>query len=241
MYAKINDIQLYYQIYGEGKPLLMMHGNGQNHQDLDKMIHYFAKNYQVIVPDTRAHGRSEVGSVPLDYELLADDMLALLDFLDVTSYHVVGYSDGGIIALIMGIKQPDRQLNGAVIGANYDVGQVRTLSNLFCQAGYYLCRALAGVSSFFKKYRERLRLMAFYPRIERLDLAKIRAPFLAIIGEQDLFISVEETQKLTASLAKGTMEVVKGGTHFLPMQNPQILNRLIDQFLTNKGVQACSR
>ncbi len=219
----------------------MMHGNGQDHQDLERMISYFAKSYQVIVPDTRAHGRSEVGNVPLDYELLADDMLALLDFLAISSYHVVGYSDGGIIALIMGIKQPDRQLNGAVIGANYNIEQIRSFSNLICQMGYYLCRVLAGVSSFFKKYRERLRLMAFYPRIKRLDLAKIKAPFLTIIGERDLFISIEETRKMTTALTKGTMKVVKGGTHFLPMQNPQILNRLIDQFLNRKGVQACSR
>ncbi len=97
-YAPVNDIQMYYAVYGQGEPLIMLHG-GLGHSDVwGNQIPVFAQHFKVITADSRGHGRSTRSSQPYSYALMASDVLALMDYLKIDKASIVGWSDGGIIA-----------------------------------------------------------------------------------------------------------------------------------------------
>src|ERR1700722_15879118 len=100
-YYAIRVFNMYCEIYGEGEPLLMTHGNGGNISAFRKNIAYFAKKYKVIVADSRAQGKSTDNGDSLSFEMMADDLSALLDVLQIKKSYVIGWSDGGINVLLL--------------------------------------------------------------------------------------------------------------------------------------------
>ena len=116
--VEVNGIKLHYETYGQGTPLLMIHGNGGSIAHLGYQIEAFAPRYQVIVADSRGHGQSEMGPGRLTYEHQAEDLNALLDHLHLKSAYVLGWSDGGILGLLLAIHHPDKVAKLAIMGAN---------------------------------------------------------------------------------------------------------------------------
>lgn len=102
----IRGFNMYYEIYGTGKPLLIIHGNGGSIKDFSKQIPYFEKEYKVILADSRAQGKSTDTKDSLDYNMMADDLNALLNHLKLDSCFVIGWSDGGINGLLLAIRHP---------------------------------------------------------------------------------------------------------------------------------------
>ncbi|MBC1285785.1 alpha/beta hydrolase [Listeria booriae] len=229
MKAYVNGIELSYHIYGSGEPLVLLHGNGQSHGALKRQIDFFRKRYQVIAVDSRGHGKSELGFRPLDFQVMALDILCLLDFLKIDTYRVIGYSDGGIIALEMAIYQPKRQKQMVVIGTNYDANQIKWWANIFSVVGYFFASLLTPLSFFFRRIKAQMGLMIFYPHIKEEELANISAPMLAIVGEYDV-ISRDDTKKMVDSVQRGEMAVIHNGTHFLIRQKPRELHDIIASF-----------
>src|SRR5881398_4270563 len=117
-YANIRGFKMYYETYGEGEPLLIIHGNGGSINNFLYQIPYFSKSYKVIVADSRAQGKSADNGDSLSYEMMADDLNALLDSLHLDSCYVIGWSDGGINGLLLAIRHPDKVKKLAVTGAN---------------------------------------------------------------------------------------------------------------------------
>jgi len=117
-YAKIRGINMYYETYGKGEPLLIIHGNGGSINNFLYQVPYFSKNYKVILADSRAQGKSVDAGDSLSYEMMADDLNALLDNLHLDSCYVIGWSDGGINGLLLAIRHPDKVKKLAVTGAN---------------------------------------------------------------------------------------------------------------------------
>ncbi|HEY8782908.1 MAG TPA: alpha/beta hydrolase [Mucilaginibacter sp.] len=117
-YADIRGFKMYYETYGTGEPLLIIHGNGGSINNFLYQIPYFAKNYQVITADSRAQGKSVDPTDSLSYEMMTDDLNALLDNLHLKSCYVIGWSDGGINGLLLAIRHPDKVKKLAVTGAN---------------------------------------------------------------------------------------------------------------------------
>ena len=105
-FAKVNGISLYYEIRGDGPPLLLIHGNGGSIERVRCQIEYFSRSRRVIVADSRAHGRSDSGAGRLTYEQIADDLSALLGELKIDASDLWGHSDGGIVALLLAIRHP---------------------------------------------------------------------------------------------------------------------------------------
>jgi hypothetical protein len=103
-YADIRGFKMYYETYGKGEPLLIIHGNGGSIKDFLYQIPYFAKNYQVIIADSRAQGKSVDPTDSLSYEMMTDDLNALLDKLNLKACYTIGWSDGGINGLLMAIQ-----------------------------------------------------------------------------------------------------------------------------------------
>ena len=101
-----DGVKLYYEVYGTGEPLLLVHGNGGSIADLTAQIEHFRKRYKVIAMDSRDQGRSSDSPEKITYEKMTDDLAALLDHLKITQVNVLGWSDGGIEALLLGIRHP---------------------------------------------------------------------------------------------------------------------------------------
>jgi pimeloyl-ACP methyl ester carboxylesterase len=107
-YFDSRRFKMYYETYGSGEPLLIIHGNGGSIKDFTNQVPFFAKNYKVILADSRAQGRSIDNGDSLSYEMMTDDLNALLDHLHLDSCYVIGWSDGGIHGLLLAIRNPDK-------------------------------------------------------------------------------------------------------------------------------------
>ena len=117
-YYNIRGIKMYCEIYGDGKPLLLIHGNNGSIKSFEHNIPYFAARYKVIVVDSRAQGNSKDSGGSLTFEMMADDEAALLDALKIDSAYVIGWSDGGINALLLAMRHPEKVIKLAATGAN---------------------------------------------------------------------------------------------------------------------------
>ena len=117
-YYSLRGFKMYAETYGQGIPVLLVHGNGGSISSFDHTIPYFSKKYKVIAADSRAHGRSKDHSDSLSFEQMADDCAALLDSMHINKANVIGWSDGGIVGLLLAIRHPDKILNLASSGAN---------------------------------------------------------------------------------------------------------------------------
>src|SRR5688500_7595465 len=107
-YANVRGFKMYYEVYGAGEPLLFVHGNGGSINNFIHQVPFFAKKYKVILADSRAQGKSIDVSDSLTYEMMADDLNALLDHLKIDSCHVIGWSDGGINGLLLALRHPKK-------------------------------------------------------------------------------------------------------------------------------------
>ncbi|MGE5498487.1 MAG: alpha/beta fold hydrolase, partial [Syntrophothermus sp.] len=117
-FLTINGVKLYYEVYGNGAPLVLIHGNGGNIGYMRPQIEFFSKNYKVIIMDCRGRGKSELGKDSLTYIQMTKDIADLLNYLHLDSTYIVGRSDGGIIALLMAIYYPDKVKKAVAFAAN---------------------------------------------------------------------------------------------------------------------------
>ena len=117
-YYDVRGIKLYCEVYGQGEPLLMIHGNGGSMSAFSNNVPYFSKRYKVILVDSRAHGKSTDPKDSLSFEMMADDFSALLDAMHIKKTYVIGWSDGGINALLLAMRHPEKVIKLASTGAN---------------------------------------------------------------------------------------------------------------------------
>lgn len=117
-FAQVNGINMYYEVYGDGDPLLLIHGNGDDINAMRKQIAYFSEHYKVIAADSRGHGRTKNIGDSLTYTEMAADMNGFLGKLAIDSAYVIGQSDGAIIGLIMGYEFPRRVIKLAAMSPN---------------------------------------------------------------------------------------------------------------------------
>jgi len=118
-YADVNGIKVYYEIYGAGEPLLLLHGNSGSIENFVYQIPELSKHFRVIAVDSRAQGKSTDSDKEITYALMASDMSALIDKLNLGSVHVVGWSDGGIVGLELALAHPQQVKKLVTFGANY--------------------------------------------------------------------------------------------------------------------------
>jgi pimeloyl-ACP methyl ester carboxylesterase len=245
-YIDINDIRVYYETYGEGEPLLLLHGNGGSIENFLMQIPEFSKHFKVIAVDSRAQGRTSDSDKEISYALMASDMADLIDKLNLGSVNVVGWSDGGIIGIELAYAHPDKVKKLVTIGANYSNKNFEAHGDHIRMAAndtlVIRSRRLA------EKYRntlERLspspekipeirrklsKLMEKYPNFTEKQLEGIKTPTLVIVGDHDI-ISLDHTVSLFASLPHSELFVVPGATHIVPVEQPDLLNSVIVRFL----------
>jgi pimeloyl-ACP methyl ester carboxylesterase len=232
-YVAVNDIRIYYETYGSGPPVLVLHGGLGSLEAMHHQIRALAARRQVIAPDSRGHGRSTDSDAPLSYRLMADDMVKLLEALQLPRVDVVGWSDGGIIGLDLAMRHPERVGRLVVIGANFNPDGLKELPAAAAEApprpGFYR-RNAPDPAHWPVLYRKVVTMWRTQPQYTPEDLSRIRAPTLVIAGEFDI-IRPDHTDQLAKAIPGAEEAIIKGGTHLVPSQKPDIVNDLIASFL----------
>jgi pimeloyl-ACP methyl ester carboxylesterase len=236
-YADINGTRIYYETYGTGRPVLVVHGGLGAIELVHYQISALAASRFVIAPDSRAHGRSSDSNQPLSYDLMTEDMLKLLDKLNIAETDVVGCSDGGIIGLDLAMHHPERVRRLVAIGANYDVdglvdGELDNLSseeNIAPARDFY--KRIAPDPTHWQVFYEKLsEMQRTQPHFSVADLGTIKSPTLIIAGEFDA-IKRQHTDQLAKAIPGGREEIIKGATHAAPVLQPDTVNAHILKFL----------
>ncbi|HIR93422.1 MAG TPA: alpha/beta hydrolase [Candidatus Egerieimonas intestinavium] len=223
------DIQLHYEEYGQGEVLLLLHGNGESGEYFRNQIPYFSKKYRVIAVDTRGHGKSPRGAEPFTIRQFADDLKGFMDEKKIARAHLLGFSDGGNIAMVFALKYPSRVNRLILNGANLDGGGVKPSVQIPIIIGYGMASLCAKVSQKARANAEMLRLMVKDPNLKKEELAKIKSKTLVIAGTKDMI--KEKHTRLIAGNIPDCRLVFLPGDHFIAGKNPQAFNQTVGQFL----------
>jgi len=229
----INGFKMYTEVYGGGPPLLMIHGNNGNMNAFAKNVPYFATHYKVILADSRSQGRSLDPDHPLTFEMMADDYAALLDAMHITSAYVIGWSDGGINALLLALRHPDKVKRLASTGAN-----LWPTADAF-QPGLWNDEKKEYESGLHKTYttaeernNRKLFLLDWHePHITLTQLHTIQAPSLIICGDHDL-ISLNHTVLIYQNIPHAEFWVIPHSGHATLIEHTDDFDREVDKFFT---------
>lgn len=240
-HADVNGVRLYYEVHGAGEPLLLLHGGTAFIESFYRQIPALARQFMVIAPDSRGHGRSQDAGISLRYDLMASDMARLLDKLGIPSAYIVGWSDGGIIGIDLAIRRPRLVKKLVTIGANVRVDgltaealeSIRTLgpeSPMLAEVRQFYT-FIAPRPEYWPVLVGRVRKMWLsQPNYSALELSRIQAPVLVIAGERD-DIRREHTIEIARSIPGARYEIVAGATHQVPIEKSDLVNSEIIRFL----------
>ena len=227
-YAPINGIKLYYEVYGKGPALFMLHGNGGNMDAFHKQIPFFSKYFQVIAIDSRLQGKSGGSDDSLSYNMMANDFCALINYLKLDSVYVLGWSDGGINAIIMAMQCQAKVKKIAFTGAN-----VVPDSTAISAADIADMKNFVANDTKTKKEKTLTKMMIDEPNIPYADLAKIKCPALVMAGDHDI-IKAEHTLKIYQSIPGAELCIFPDSNHGVCQQHPDLFNNIVLNFFNKK-------
>lgn len=227
-----DGVTFYYEVYGAGEPLLMVHGNGGSLGMLAAQIDHFKASRMVIAMDSRDQGRSGDSAGPITYEQMADDLAALVEHLKLGRVDVLGWSDGGIEALLMGVRHPDKVRKLVAMAANL------TPDAIYPETVAMVAQAQAAMPADADKTRDgrravkMLHLLAKEPHIDPAVLAKVTAPTLVLSGDRDVIL-LSHTVDIYEHLPNANLAVFPNSTHAVPYDDPKLFNATVERFLTS--------
>ncbi len=233
-YYNVRGIKMYCEIYGSGKPLLMIHGNGGSIASFENNIPYFSKKYKVIIADSRSQGKSEDANDSLSFEMMADDEAALLDALHIDSAYVLGWSDGGIIGLLLAIRHPERVIKLVSTGANLWPDSTAIVPSVWQQDKlYYDDSKSKNFTTEEEKNDWKLFLLDwFQPHIPLSALHKIQCPSLIIGGDHDV-IRTDHTVLIYENIPHACLWIVPNSGHATLIEHKDEFNKTVDSFFLN--------
>jgi pimeloyl-ACP methyl ester carboxylesterase len=196
-------------------------------------IAYFSHDYRVIAVDTRGHGQSPRGEDPFTLEQFAEDLRDFMDGLKIKKAHLLGFSDGGNIALTFALWYPERVRSLILNGANLYPQGVKRSVQIPIEIGYRVAKFFARRSAGAKQKAEQLGLMVNEPNIPPEALSRLTMPTLVIAGDRDM-IKDEHTCMIASYLPNGQLEILQGD-HFIANRNPVAFNDAVERFLKEVG------
>lgn len=240
-YASINGIQLYYATTGKGSPVVLLHGGLANSDYWGEQVAALAKHHQVIVVDSRGHGRSTRDSRPYSYDLMSDDVVALLDELKIQKADIVGWSDGGIIGIDLAIRYPARigkifafAPNTKTSGVKPDTEKNPVFARYIERAGNEY-RTLSKTPTQYDAFVEQISHMwASQPNWSDSDLKKISAPVLIVDGDRDEAIVRQHLEYIADTIPGAGLLILPNTSHFAFIQAPEEFNQAILNFIDYK-------
>jgi pimeloyl-ACP methyl ester carboxylesterase len=235
--APVNGVKLWYATFGRGEPVVMIHGGLANSNYWAHQVRALQNRYRVIVLDSRGHGRSSRDAQPYGYDLMASDVIALMDYLKVGKAAIIGWSDGAIIGLDIAMKNPDRVSRLFAFAANSDPSGVADISksdvfNAFvARAGEEYKRLSPTPGEYSAFVDESKKMWDTQPKWTADDLAKIKTPTWIVDGDRDEAIKRENTEFMAASIPNAGLLIQPQVSHFSFLQDPQQFSNDVLHFL----------
>lgn len=233
-YVPVAGTRLYCEEYGQGPPLLLLHGNGQSIEAFSQQIGSLAQHFRVIAVDTRAQGKSQDATTgPLSYRLFAEDMRQLLDSLHLRHVAILGWSDGGNTALELALRYPAYVSRLVVMGANLFPTDQALDPALLTILRQQLPLLQVQADPAARRQARLYQLLLTEPQLTFADLARLQAPVLVLAGEHDLVLDAH-TRAIAAHLPHATCFIFPGASHNAPWEIPTAFNQRAIDFLTSK-------
>jgi len=239
-YASLNGIRVYYETYGKGPTLVLLHGGAGSGAQFEHQIPYLEKHFRLVVPDARAQGRTTDGAGPLTYHAMAEDVRALLDHLHVKKADVLGWSDGGDVALDLAMHHPDRVGKIITFGANFradglnapDIAWNRTATaNDFGPDMRKFYDSVAPDTAHYEVAMNKvIALWREEPNWNEADLARIQSPALIVAGDHDV-VRPDHTESLAKAIPHATLWIVPDASHSVLQEKPEVVNPRVLAFL----------
>jgi pimeloyl-ACP methyl ester carboxylesterase len=234
-YAELRGIKMYYEVYGKGEPLLIIHGNTGSIKNFVYQIPYFAKNYQVILADSRAQGKTIDHADSLSYEMISDDLNALLDHLKIKNANVIGWSDGGIEGLLLAMNHPDKVKKLAITGANLrpdstavDPCVYKMIMDVNIKGADSLKRTKNPTPE-MKNQLKLMHLLSYEPHIKLEALKKITCPTLVIGGDHDVIVT-KHTVAIAEAITNSYLWILPNSGHGTPIVYKDMFNQVVGDF-----------
>ena len=217
MFVKVNGINIHYEVFGEGKPIILLHGNGECYKIFDVLIDKLKANYKVYAIDSRCHGDSDK-TKEITYDLMCDDTIGFIKELNIEKPILYGFSDGGIIGLLIAMKEPELLSNLIISGANLNPKACIKIDYILGKIIY----CITGSKLF--------RLMLTEPNIEPEELSKIIIPVHVLAGEKDI-IKKEHTELIANSIKNSTHEIIPKENHGSYIVHSDKIYGIIEKYL----------
>jgi pimeloyl-ACP methyl ester carboxylesterase len=246
-YVEIGGLKTWYDEVGEGDPLVLLHGGLVTNDTWGMQMPEFGARFHVFAPERRAHGHTPDVEGPLSYDDMAADTIGFLETVVGGPAHLVGWSDGGIVGLLVAMARPDLVRKLVAISANYDTkgmapGAGEMLESLTPDGDdaamfrqMYEAASPDGPEHWSVVFGKFMEMVATQPNISVGDLARIGAPTLVMVGDDDV-VSLEHTTSLYSAIPDAELALVPGTSHALTMEKPELVNRIVLDFLEKDPV-----
>jgi pimeloyl-ACP methyl ester carboxylesterase len=233
-----NGISIHYAIYGQGSPVILLHGGLANSDYWGHQVRALSRSHRVVVMDSRGHGRSTRDARPYGYDLMADDVIALMDGLKIRKADIVGWSDGGIIGLDLAIRHPERVGKIFAFGANTKTEGViegveknPTFAAYIERAGGEYRKYSATPKEYDAFVDQIGKMWADQPNWTDAQLRSIKSPVLIVDGDHDEGIKRDHTEYMAATIPGAGLLILPNASHFAFLQDPEMFNFAILHFL----------
>lgn len=227
--GEVMDINHFYIEKGQGEPLILLHGNGENSDYFKNQIDEFSRLYHVYALDTRGHGKTPRGKAPFTIRQFAEDLLDFMEERKINKAHLLGFSDGGNIALLFALRHPERVNKLILNGANLNAKGIKPATQIPIEIGYRIAMAFSKKSDSARLNAEMLGLMVNDPNVSTEELAGIKARTLVIAGTRDM-VKEKHTRLIAESIPGAELAFIKGN-HFIADKNAAEFNRRVLEFL----------
>lgn len=246
-YVELSGVRTWYEAEGDGDPLLLLHGGFCTNETWGGQRPDFAAKYRVYLPERRGHGHTPDMAGPFSYQDMADDTVRFLEAVVRGPAHLIGWSDGGVVALLVAIARPDLVRKMVAMGANFrpspEILADPAVLEHFEPEGpglapfreMYAAVSPDGPDHWSVVVGKLVEMFSTQPTISPEDLARIAAPTLVLVGDDDL-MTFEHTVALYRAISHSELAVVPGTSHALPLEKPAQVNRVILDFLANEPV-----
>ena len=251
-YARVNYLNIYYEEYGRGEPLVLVHGGTVDARKMwEKQIPILSRNLRVIAPDSRGHGKTDNPAGEISYRLMANDVVGLIRALDLRNPLICGYSDGGQVCLEIGMNYPDVAMS-LIVGAASNHLSDDFLQSMreagvqspgvvdlerFEKARPQLVSRLRQLSpvygpNYWKTYVAQMSKVWLTPlNYTAEDYAKITARTLILLGDKDTGTSLEDALEMYKLIPKAELAVLPGSDHYLVWSRAELFNNIVLDFL----------
>jgi len=233
------DIRLNYLAAGTGKPLILLHGNGEDLGYFSHQIAYFRRFFRVLAIDTRGHGRSPRGGAPFTIAQFAQDLYDWMGEQGIDRASILGFSDGANIALAFALRHPEMVERLILNGGNLDPRGVKRRWQIPIEIGYAVASRFAKTSGKARRRAELLGLMVNEPQVSPVQLRTLQVPTLVIAGTRDMILE-RHTRQIAQSLPNARLVLLEGG-HAVAAQHPSAFNRAVAEFLCVPALGSAER